>query len=481
MSKTNWVLLILILVLGIFYYKHPGKPQEGEANPEKRLFAEAKKSDVKILKVEKLSHPPLTREYARENGVWVLHGETPMVMRTFSMGSLVKSLVELEWVDDMQEDGNVPKRADFGLDKPSFRLTMTDKNGVSRSLLVGAKTPDERGYYVSLSDTAPIYGTNVALSELLDGTAESLRENSPIVFEPSTANKIEIQAPSGPLEVGLAKPREQEEESAQDDGIETTDLNEEWKITRPEAAKADGAKVRDFISNWRNVKLARFMKGSEGVDFSKPLLSVAFHVDQQKDPFRLVIGGPVAGKKDLYYAHRFAPDEYMVLEMPDSKLLEPNLKSFLQRHLFDFPNEDVVRLEATLDGVKFSAKKDGDNWKVTPALAEAEKQSLPAADLVYEVRNAEWSEQPADSALPKEWKERGSIELWDKKQSLARLVLGPVGPQGQGAYVRDGQGKTYLLADDPGKRWSDIKARLEGKQSPTPTPEPPKGIVLPNK
>ncbi|MBT9588127.1 DUF4340 domain-containing protein [bacterium] len=484
MSRGNWVMLAMVAGLGGFYYWHDvvGKPARETAETEsKRFFPGLKKPDVTGVKVESLKTTPFVHDIAMENGIWVLKNKEPVVLRSTSLGSAIKGAVEMQRAEDMGSDA---KAAEFGLDKPSYRITLRDKRGQQFALLLGDKTPDDQGYYASLGEGKAISAINSTLPELLDGNVENVRETSPLSFESSTANKIQIESNSGPpIEVALAKPREDSGDSESDDGMEITDLNEEWKVIKPEAAEADGNKVRDLLFNWRNVKLGRFMKADEKVDFGQTVVKLTVYVDRQSQPFTLEVGSAVPGKPGLYYARRNPPSEKMVLEIKDLKLLEPKVTAVLQRHLYVFQPEDVGRLVANIEGLTIEAKKSGEEWKVKAPKIKGvdEKDQISAInDLVWEVKNMEWSEKPDPASLPKDWKERGWIEVFGQdNKSLGKVNLGP---PAVGAYVKDAKGTAYLIEKDPFQRWHDLKLRLEGKgpKAPTPAPGLPPGITLPS-
>ena len=479
MNRSNLVALLLLVGLGAFFYLHDvkGKPAEAKKEvQEKRYFPDIEKKDVTSLKIEKLGAAPFVHEMSKENGVWVLQGTEPVVLRTASTGQAVKALVELQKAEDAGDANST--LADFGLDKPSYKLTLKDRKNQQHTLLLGAKTPDDSGYYVTPGPGKPISTIATSLTELLEPNTDASRETSPLVFEPSTANKIIIESSSGPpIEVALSKPREDSGgEIESDEGISVQDLSEEWKVLRPEAAQADAAKVRDLLFNWRSLKVGRFMKANEKAAFEPSTVKLTVYVDRQSKPFILDVGQAVPGKPGLYYARRMPPNEQMVLEIKDFKLLEPKVIQVLQRHLYVFEPEAVARLEATVDKVKIEATKGDDKWNVSaPKVAKDKEdaQKTAASDLVWELKNLEWSSKPEAKSVG-EWSERASLEVWgEDKKSLGKVSLGQAGPNGQGAYVKDGAGAIYLVEKDPYQRWVDIKLRLEGKgPAATPTPQP---------
>jgi hypothetical protein len=478
MSRGNLIALLLLVGLGAFFFLHDIKrpPTTGQ----KRIFPNLEKKNVASLKVEKFGTPAFTHEFAKQNGVWVLQGPEPMVMRTASFGQSVKALVEVQRAEDVGD-----KAADFGLDKPAFKLTLKNRSGGQNTLYLGAKTPDDSTYYAQTDPGKPICTLASAPNDLLETAVDNVREQSPLVFEPSTANKIILEPAKGPaIELALAKAREDTgTDDDSDDGMEIQDLSEEWKITRPTALAADAAKVRDLLFNWRSVKLGRFMKFDEKAAFEPATLKMTVFVDRQSEPFVLQVGQMVPGKPQLYYARRMPPSEPMVLEIKSPDMLEPKASSLEQRHLYVFQPEQAERLEATIDGVKIEGSKGDEGWSVSnPKVAKdkQEGQKTAASDLVWELKNLEWASKPDPKSVG-EWKERASLELWDSdKKSLGKVSLGQPGPDKQGAYVRDASGAIYLTEKDPYLRWVDIKVRLEGKAKTTPSPTPAaQPLVLP--
>lgn len=485
MSRANVVMAVAVVGLGAFYYFHDvkGKPEREKAEVEtKRFFPGLEKPKVVGLKVEQLKAPtalstPFQRDIQRQNGVWVLQGDPPQVLRTSSLGNAIKSLAELQWTENFKTMTPAPDRAEFGLDKPSYRLTLTDKQGKSYAVLLGDKTPDAQGYYASLDDNSPVCAINGTMPELLDSSTDTVRETSLVVFEPSSANKIRLEGKAfQPIEVSLEKARESEPDSEPDDGIEITDLNEKWLLRQPEEAPADGNKVRNLLWDWRNVKLGRFMSPKEKVDFSHPTLRMTCWVDGQKEPFVLEVGGAVDAKPGLYYARRFPPSETMVVELSDFKLLEPTALAFRERHFYVFQPEDAQRLSGSLEGQAIEAQRSGDNWKPSqpaPPKTDPEKAGVAVGDLVWDIKNLEWNSQVAADQQPKEWKERASLEVLDKsKKTLAKLSLGPVTSDGKGAYVKNDKGEIFTVEKDPLSRWKDIRKRMEPTPQATPTATP---------
>ena len=99
MSRGNLIALLLLVGLGAFFFLHDiHKPP---ADQDKRIFPNLEKKNVASLKVEKYGAPAFTHEFAKQNGVWVLQGPEPMVMRTASFGQSVKGLVEVKRGEDV--------------------------------------------------------------------------------------------------------------------------------------------------------------------------------------------------------------------------------------------------------------------------------------------------------------------------------------------------------------------------------------------
>lgn len=477
MSKTQLAMLLLLVGAAIFYYVHDikGKPEREKAETAaKRLFPELKKDGLTELTLEKLKDPKSKEVLTYSDGKWMSQGPPAQLLGVQEVGTPIKSLVEVQRKKELTSTPGPDILKEYGLDQPAYKVTFKAKDGKSETLLLGSKTPDDAGYYARTSETGPVVSVGGEFGTLLTTAVDTLREKSPLPVEPSKANRVVItQADGKQLEAKLREAREKPLEDTPDD-VTITNLSEEWDLAQPEKAEADGGKVRDLLWAWKNLKAGRFLKPEEKVDFSKPTLKLEVWSDGQDKPQILEVGSAVEVKKNMYYLRRQNPEEVMVVELADPKILKPEANSLKNRHLAQFEVDQVERVEVTAGNVEIAAKKSGEHWKFTkPATPNSDEAARDQAvnDLLWDVKNAEWTEPTPEK---RELKPRIKVSIFDKEDKpLGTVILGEA--TGKAALVQQGDDKTvYKLADDPFPKWEGI-IRRASEQTPVATPGTPPG------
>ena len=480
MSRLNAALVLLVVALGIFFYidnrMAPAK-LEKEKN-EKRLFPGVKIEELVGTSVEKLKEKGAPKMSLKKDGLlWYSDdGSQRMTLGNTMVGGSLRSLVELTRNESLDQDTNP---AEFGLDKPVFRITMTFKNGKTQELIVGDMTPDDTAFYVRAGD-GKVATIPKAISDLLDAKIDRFRETGVMPYDPSKVNRLVMTGPKGTVEVGLEKPRELKSDEMLDEGIQITDLSEKWRISRPEAAPADANKVRDVLFALKNARAERFLNPTEKVDFSKPSVHIEVGIDGVEKPFKIDIGSTVPVKPTLYYVRRYDPDETMVVTLSDQKILDPKVETFLQRHLTNnFEPGEVGKLSAIIDGQELAASRSGNDWRFSKpdrATSNVTIQNGVANDFLNDVKNLEWTSRAA--AAPPQWKDRAQVQVFGKDgKSLGNFTVGPAVESG-GVYAKkDGDSQVYQLATDPISKWQSQSGRLLATPKPTFTPKP--GALIP--
>lgn len=477
MSKTQIAMLLLLVGAALFYYVHDikGKPEREKAETAaKRLFPELKKDGMAELTVEKLKDPKTKEVLAYSDGKWLSQGPPAQLLGTQEVGNSIKALIEVQRKKELTTTPGPDILKEYGLDQPAYKVTLKAKDGKTETLLLGNKTPDDAGYYARATETGPVVSVGGDFGTLLTSAIDSMREKSPLPVEPSKANRVLITTGDGKqLEAKLREAREKPPEDTPDD-VTITNLSEDWDLAQPEKVEADGGKVRDLLWAWKNLKAGRFLKPDEKIDFGKPALKLEVWTDGQTKPQVLEVGSVVEANKKLHYVRRLDPEEVMVVELADPKLLSPEANSLKNRHFAKFEVDQVERVEVTAGNVELAAKKSGEHWKFSkPATPNADEAARDQAvnDLLWEVKNGEWSEPTGEK---RELKARIKVALFDKQDKpLGTVILGEA--TGKAALVQLGDDKTvYKLADDPFPKWDGIIRRAT-EQTPVATPGAPPG------
>jgi hypothetical protein len=479
MNRSQAIMGVLVVGLGGFYYWHDveGKPKREAAETKaKRLFPELKREDLSSLTVERLkpvgTDKPFKRQIGHKHGLWILESEpTPEVLNNLSMSNAVKGLTEIQRGDALTETESPNAKlnpAEFGLDKPSYKIEMKTKDGKAHTLLIGDKTPEGRGLYVQ-ADGGSIESSPSSMTELLETAPDKMRETSPVTFEPARMNKVTITMPDGKtLAAELAKPREKNKEGDDDPSIVITDLNEEWNVTSPKASKADSQKIRNFLNVWKGAKHGRFLRSDEKVNFSNPYLKVEAFVDGEKEPYIFELGQNVPAKPTMRYLRRLNPEEVMVIEMDNPKLLEIAEDSFEQKHLAVFEPDDIKKVELQLKDQTVSGSRKDQTWTISkPAKPGGDEKAVESAlgDLLFDLKSLEWKSKVSGTLS-----QVGKFELLDKDgKKILSLLLGQESGKGRLAQIEESK-ELLLLDPDPFNKYESILKRITTAATSTPTP-----------
>ena len=175
----------------------------------------------------------------------------------------------MEFVDD------APKSlAAYGLDKPA-RVTVwvgRDKDRSARTLLVGKTVPDKKGVYVKRDGEPGVILTAEALWTAFPKTVGALRDKTVVSYAFDKLERVEITHHG--QTVGLAK--------------EGTG----WKLTAPEALRADSGAVTQLLWKIRDLQALGFLSenASEVPRFlGKPDVTVKLWESGTKDPKVLLL------------------------------------------------------------------------------------------------------------------------------------------------------------------------------------------------
>lgn len=89
------------------------------------------------------------------NRVWLLKGFKPELISKYATSSLVDSLLGMKYAKVISDI--IDSDTTYGFDKPKFEIIATNNSGSKTTITVGAKSPDESGYYVKTTEGTKVY------------------------------------------------------------------------------------------------------------------------------------------------------------------------------------------------------------------------------------------------------------------------------------------------------------------------------------
>jgi hypothetical protein len=206
-------------------------------------------------------------------------------------GDLVVDMLDRLGAARIREFEPAPKSlATYGLDKPS-KLTLwlgKDKDRTSKTLLVGKVDADKKGVYVQREGESDVLLVPGEAWDKVPKTVAMARDKTVFSYAYDKVNRVEIDSAAGKV-------------TLERDG-------NTWKITVPEALKADSGAVNGLLWRIRDLRAAGFLdETGAGIPryLAKPDVTVRVWEEGVKEPKTLLLGlssavrvGEVTGVRD---------------------------------------------------------------------------------------------------------------------------------------------------------------------------------------
>ena len=337
---------------------------------------------------------------------------------------ITEFLDKLEGAKAMEFVDDAPKSLQpYGLDKPS-RVTVwvgKDKDRSSRTLLVGRAVPEKKGVYVKRDGEPGVILTAEALWTAFPKTVAALRDKVVVSYAYDKLSRIEIAH-----------------------GRDTLVLEKDgtgWKITAPEALKADTAAVTQLLWKVRDLSALAFLSESAGDVprfLSRPEVTVKLWETGAKEPKTLLLQSSTErrGGQPAALAAVQGAGPVVLVEGKALAELTPGVSELRDRTLMPaFDVGDVKRARvsggdttASPDGRPLVVEKSGETeWKqVEPARGNTKEGRV--SSLLLALRGLRWKEiasKGGDDAKFGLDKPELELTVWKNDGSeLATLLVG---------------------------------------------------------
>ena len=280
-----------------------------------------------------------------------------------------------EFVDD------APKSlAPYGLDKPA-RVTVwvgRDKDRAARTLLVGRPVPEKKGVYVKREGEPGVILTAGAVWTAFPKTVAALRDKTVVTYAYDKLAKVEIT--HGRESIGLEK------------------AGTEWKLTAPEALRADSGAVTQLLWKIRDLRALGFLaEGAADVPrfLAKPEVTVKLWESGAKEPRTLLLQSSPERRGGQPAALAAVQGEGPVVLVEGKVLSEltPGVALLRDRTVFPaFDLGDVKRARVTAGDKPLVVEKSGEtDWKQVEPARGATKDGR-VANVLLALKALKWKE-----------------------------------------------------------------------------------------
>jgi len=314
---------------------------------------------------------------AEEGGKWKIARPGPYR----ADGDLVSDMLDRLGAARIREFEAAPKSlATYGLDKPS-RVTIwlgKDKDRTSKTLLVGKADAAKKGVYVQREGESDVLLIPAEAWDKVPKTVAMARDKIVFPYAYDKVSRIEIESAGG--KVMLER-----------DGLG-------WKITAPEALKADTGAVNGLLWRIRDLRAAGFLdESAAGIPryLAKPDATVRIWEEGAKEPKVLLLGlsGTVKVGEITGVAAPAGTGPVVMVDAKDVREMAKTAQDLRDKSVLGaFEAKDVKRLQVTVGDKRLVLERKGDDdWRVLEPAKGAAKE-MKVTGLLLALRALQWKE-----------------------------------------------------------------------------------------
>jgi hypothetical protein len=428
--------LVVLALLGGYYYVYEVKIAEKKAKVEeekKKLFLFSEE-DVQEVKLVGENGTIVTKKADAE---WNLEEPVKAKADSKAIESIISKLKSAQ--SDKSVEGDSPKLADYGLEKPFLQVSfkLKDKDAY-QNLYLGDLTASELYTYVRKNDESKIYVTSKALRDDLNKKVYDLRDKTIVTFQTEKVKKLELTVDENKM------------------AAESADGN--WKVIQPAVEgpapefKGDKDKINGILTRLDTSKIKEFIEETPG-DLSKygldnPGKRLTLWMGDDMAQKTLILGKTDDVKKGIY-AKREGSDTVFLVPDDLTKDFPKTALDLRDRTVFAFEKGDVKKVQLKHGNIDLVAEKVAEKeWKITqPEQAKGDDSAI--WDVLTELRNLKVKEFVNDSPQdlsPYGLNEPGiTVNLWEKDKENPKTFW--VGKEEEsGAYARtSGASSVYRI------------------------------------
>jgi hypothetical protein len=322
------------------------------------------------------------------------------------VSGITSGLARLEQQGTVDQPGAL---GEYGLDPARVEIAFKVAGEAQpRRLLLGDKTPTGADLYAKLGDAGAVFLVQSYLESTFDRGTFDLRDKSALKFARDKVDGVEIVRAS--------------------DGVAFAKSGDEWRMSRPQAVRADVGAVEGLIGrlNTLQMKGITAQEASDGKPYGLDAPQYVVHLNAGSSRTTLLVGA-ATGDGALYAKDAARPMVFTV----DGTLADDLKKAaadFRPKDLFEFRTFTGTRFEITREGAATVFEKQKgtgegalDKWVQTQPKKDVEESKiLDALSAVSNLRAASFvDEVPAGAAQVAQFK---GVSGDGKKQDLVTVL-----------------------------------------------------------
>jgi Domain of unknown function (DUF4340) len=397
LNRTQVVLIFAILGLASFYtWSKVRKIEDVEREfQDARYFPKVEEKDVEEIRVFS-ADPSFEYTLGRRGDHWYIGSHLLSLEKSHQ---LVMSILELSRDREMEARPTPDREAEFKLHTPAYILSVVANGGKELGTVkLGTRTPDYNHFYGQEKEGGAISTVPAYTLGILEEEPKSLHEQSLLPAEVAAVDLFSF-------EVGTS-------ESVVLERFDET----RYRFQVPDKGLADETRVKDFLFQLKDLKVARFLGPDEVAPAGTTEVQYRARVSYSEFEVVTELQQRVAANRKLVYGKRYlrtkdSPnpvegtlERFVVELLPQGDIANPTYSLFEDRRVVVLDLDEVTSLtiEDTGETLKLHKDKQGkwtDGSDTNGSTDEAVKALLfRLKDLRYETSLSDMKE-PKESAL----------------------------------------------------------------------------------
>ncbi|MFH1074071.1 MAG: DUF4340 domain-containing protein [Candidatus Firestonebacteria bacterium] len=441
---STWIVVGIFVVLGgVSLYLDKGD----KIDREKIKIFDVVKDDIKSFELinNNTKEAVLCEKYGKG---WAMVKPKPYEIEKTEVDIVVTNIAALT-IDRKIEKPEA--LSNYGLEKPSYTVNFTLKNGKKKTLLIGDKNPTGTFYYVKAKDGAELYiGYSFSIETVMKNT-DNLRKKTLFDADTDKISRVDLKYES--KEFSLVKGDDKK-----------------WVIN-PYGFKAESEEVDKFISGMKELK-AKSIVEDNGTDLKKyglltPRLTITSSFPDGKS-LSVLIGKKHLNKDEDYAKIESSPVIYS-LDTAYLRGADKTYNDFRAKKILYLSEDDFNEVEIAKGKKKIIARKGaGGKYAVLPPAAKGAEAAY--SNFIRSVHTLTAKSFADDSGRKFEkygLKNPGVvITLYNtennEKKIKAKIALGEAVKTGCYAKI-DSSESVFVISDDVMGKIKEIEKAAEAK------------------
>ena len=348
--RTTIILAIIAAALGGFaYYDSKRSEEKKQAEEKEKVLLELKKDEVAEIQLDRPSEEVRIKRFGKDG--WQI--TTPLQTRAdeASVGRIITAVEKVQYKDIVDEQGK--NLAEYQLDKPESKITVTTKQGKKHTLLVGARNTVLNVNYLKVNNDPRVYSVEPEIADAASLSLLDLRDKKLTDFSGDKVESVRVNK----ADLNLLF---QKEAGA-------------WKMKEPVDSPASDSEVSSLLSSLEFLRASSFIDqiGPASTDAEKDRLekiglanpSASVEITLEKGLKQKIDFGNKIG--DQIYVNVTGSSSLAMVQDSFSTFFDKKLDDWREKKLIIFNRFDVEDIRIKHQGVEYSMRKIGqDSWNM---------------------------------------------------------------------------------------------------------------------